>query len=79
VAEIERLRANHTGKKDAFACVSHSDVIKLIVAHYLGLPLDLFQRLHIAPASITTLWVDNKTSRLITLNDMRATQASKSE
>jgi probable phosphoglycerate mutase len=79
VAELERLRANHTGKKDAFACVSHSDVIKLIVAHYVGLPLDLFQRLHISPASVTALWVDHHASRLIYLNDMRATQATESE
>lgn len=78
VAEVEKLRSNHTGKKDAIACVSHSDVIKLIVAHYLGLPLDLFQRLHIAPASITALWVDSSLSRLIYLNDMRATRAAKS-
>jgi probable phosphoglycerate mutase len=79
VAEIEKLRSRHRGKKDAIACVSHSDVIKLIVAHYVGLPLDLFQRLHIAPASITALWVDNRVSRLIYLNDMRATRAPKSE
>jgi probable phosphomutase (TIGR03848 family) len=78
VAEVEKLRSNHRGKKDAFACVSHSDVIKLIVAHYLGLPLDLFQRLHISPASITALWIDDSVSRLIYLNDMRATQAAKS-
>lgn len=78
VAEVERLRANHLGQKDAFACVSHSDVIKLIVAHYLGLPLDLFQRLHVAPASITALWVDDHGSRLLFLNDMRATRTAKS-
>jgi probable phosphomutase (TIGR03848 family) len=79
VAEIESLRSRHRGKKDAIACVSHSDVIKLIVAHYLGLPLDLFQRLHIAPASITALWVDDSHSRLLYLNDMRASRAAKSE
>lgn len=79
VAEMERLRSNHTGKKDSFACFSHSDVIKLIVAHYLGLPLDLFQRLHIAPASVTALWVDDQNSRLLYLNDMRATRAHPSE
>lgn len=79
VAGIEKLRSQHRGKKDAIACVSHSDVIKLIVAHYLGLPLDLFQRLHVAPASITALWVDSQVSRLIYLNDMSATQVTESE
>ena len=79
VAEIEKFRSKHRGKKDAIAFVSHSDVIKLIVAHYLGLPLDLFQRLHIAPASITAFWIDDQRSRLIYLNDMRASRAAKSE
>lgn len=79
IAEMERLRSNHTGMKDSFACVSHSDVIKLIVAHYLGLPLDLFQRLHIAPASVSALWVDGQTSRLLYLNDMRATRTTQTE
>jgi probable phosphoglycerate mutase len=78
VAEVEKIRTRHRGKKDAIACVSHSDVIKLIVSHYVGLPLDLFQRLHIAPASITALWVDDQVSRLIYLNDMRATRVIQS-
>jgi len=36
---------------------SHSDPIKLAVAYYLGMPLDLFQRLHIQTASVTVLRV----------------------
>lgn len=37
------------------AVVSHSDVIKLIVSHYLGQPLDLFQRINISTASVTVI------------------------
>jgi len=65
--EIETLRAQHD-PKDLFVCVSHSDPIKLLVAYYLGLPLDLFQRLHVAPASITVLGIGEGGSRLLTLN-----------
>lgn len=79
VAEIDKFRSMHRGKKDAIAFISHSDVIKLIVAHYLGLPMDFFQRLHIAPASVTAFWIDDQRSSLIYLNDMRATRAAKSE
>ncbi len=39
----------------AAVAVSHSDVIKLVLAYYLGQPLDLFQRLRIAPTSISDL------------------------
>lgn len=65
--EIETLRAKHR-EKDVIICVSHSDPIKLAVAYYLGLPLDLFQRLIIAPASITTLLLNDSGIRLLNLN-----------
>ncbi len=53
--ELERLRRRHPAPESLVVCVSHSDLIKLAAAYYLGLPLDLFQRLHVAPASITAL------------------------
>ena len=67
VGEIEALRAQHE-EKDIFVCVSHGDPIKLAVAYYLGLPLDHFQRLYTAPASITALHVGEMGSHLLTLN-----------
>lgn len=73
VSEMESLRSIHKSAKASFACVTHADVIKLIVAHYLGLPLDLFQRLVVMPASISILQID-QVPRLVALNDMRATQ-----
>jgi len=72
VAEIESLRAIHKSPKAAFMCVSHADVIKLIIAHYIGLPLDLFQRIVVMPASISIVQID-RIPRLVGLNDMRAT------
>jgi probable phosphoglycerate mutase len=65
--QIEDLLAEHK-PKDLFVCVSHSDAIKLAVAHYIGLPIDLFQRLTISPASITTLHFGENDARLINLN-----------
>ncbi len=72
VSEIEHLRSLHTGRKAAFACVSHADPIKLAIAHYLGLSLDLFQRLVVAPASISSLQLTDHGARLLTMNDTRA-------
>jgi probable phosphoglycerate mutase len=66
VGELESLRAAHKG---AIACVSHADPIKLAIAHYLGLPLDQFQRLTIEPASVSLLDVEHHSARLIRLND----------
>ena len=73
VSEMESLRTNHKSPKASFACVTHADVIKLIIAHYLGLPLDLFQRIVVMPASISILHID-QVPRLVRLNDMQATQ-----
>lgn len=75
VADLDELRTMHSGKKDAIVCVSHADMIKLAIAHYLGLPLDLFQRILIAPASISTLIVRDGSVRLANLNDTRASKA----
>ncbi len=53
VEATESLADEHVG--ETIVCVSHADVIKLIVAHHLGMPLDTFQRVVISPASITVL------------------------
>jgi probable phosphoglycerate mutase len=59
VAEIERIAAAHE-EKDLVACFSHGDIIRLAVAHFLGMPLDVFQRLAASPASISVLHIDKK-------------------
>lgn len=65
--EIEAICAEHD-PQDLIACVGHSDPIKLAVAYYLGLPLDMFQRLTVAPGSITALFIGDSSSQLLTLN-----------
>jgi probable phosphomutase (TIGR03848 family) len=67
VAELKYLHSNYEAK-DIILCVSHADPIKLAVAYFIGLPLDLFQRLQVAPASINALFIDHGVSRLLTLN-----------
>jgi probable phosphomutase (TIGR03848 family) len=53
VDALEALVARH--KTTVIAAVTHADVIKAVVAFYLGEPLDLFQRLVVSPASVTML------------------------
>jgi probable phosphomutase (TIGR03848 family) len=64
---IEILSSKHK-PEDLIICVSHSDIIKLAVAYYLGLPLDLFQRLVVAPASISTLHIAENWARVVNIN-----------
>ena len=67
VAALEAICAGHR-PSDMVACVLHSDPIKLAVAHYVGLPLDNFQRLTCDPASVTMLVVSPGSARLVWLN-----------
>ncbi len=67
VNEIEELVELHP-PEDMIVCVSHSDPIKLIVAYYLGLPLDMYQRLSVSPASITALMIGEFGGHLLSLN-----------
>jgi len=53
VAAAEELSAAHGSK--TIVLVTHGDVIKAMLAHYLGMHLDLFQRIHVAPASISAV------------------------
>lgn len=53
VASIERLRAEHP--KQNVAVVSHGDWIRLSVAHYLGVHVDLYRRINVDPASVSAI------------------------
>jgi probable phosphoglycerate mutase len=71
VQDVETLTQEH-GPKDLIACFSHSDLIKLVVSYYLGQPVDLFQRIMIAPASISTLHLGNMGAQIINVNHSAA-------
>lgn len=54
VDAVEALAAEHKAK-DTIVVVSHADLIRMLIAHFSGTPLDLFQRLMVSPASVTTI------------------------
>lgn len=68
VNEIERLAAEHP--REMVVVVSHADVIKMIMAHYLGTHLDNFQRIVISPASISSLQLGYGRPYVATVNDV---------
>jgi probable phosphomutase (TIGR03848 family) len=67
VATLDALRAQHP--KGVIAVVSHADIIKLAVAYYIGMHIDLFQRLEISPCSATALLFTRMGPRLLAYND----------
>ena len=67
VGAIEALATDHPG--ETVVVVSHADPIKAAVAHFTGLPLDLFQRIAVAPASVTVLELGQFGATLVKSND----------
>lgn len=68
VQGIEDIRARHT--KGVVAVFSHADMIKAILAHYLGLHLDLFQRLTVDPVSVSAVAFFGAFPRVLRVNDL---------
>lgn len=66
VTEVEKLAAQHP--KQAICCVSHADVIRLVVAHFMGIHIDLFQRIVVGPASVSVVGLDEDGPRILSLN-----------
>lgn len=68
IQALEDLSRQHPD--DLIVVVSHADLIKLVLAHYLGVHIDLFQRLMIAPASASVIALAaNGGVRVLRMND----------
>jgi len=67
VATLDEIRSAHP--QGIVAAVAHADVIKAATAFYVGVPLDLFQRLIISPASVTVVGFGHFGPQLLRMND----------
>lgn len=66
VDEMEHLRLAHPNQ--TVAVISHGDAIRGAVAHVAGIPLDLFHRLEIGPASISVVRFADWGPQILTVN-----------
>ena len=67
VKEIDLIRLAHK-PREMIAVVFHCDPIKLVLAHYIGLPLDGFQKFVVAPGSVSILMLGKTGGLLAALN-----------
>jgi probable phosphoglycerate mutase len=72
VMTLDSLRARHP--KGVIAVVSHADIIKLAIAYYIGMHIDLFQRLEIGTCSVTALGFTKMGPRLMAFNEVGSLQ-----
>lgn len=66
VRGLEKLRARH--QDQTVAIVSHGDVIKAAIMHYLAIPLDFLLRFEISPASVSIVQVHNTGPHVVAVN-----------
>lgn len=66
VAELEQALRDHP--QGNTVVVTHADPIRVAVAHFVGLPLDLVHRFWVSPASLTVLRFDEWGPRLTHLS-----------
>ncbi len=52
------------------ALVFHADLIKMALAHYLGMHLDVFQRIVISPASLSIVRLGHSRPFIVGMNDI---------
>lgn len=64
-----KVEAEH-GSYAVWVAVSHGDVIKAILAHSLGMPLDAFQRIVVAPASMSVVHLTAKRPMVLQQNHL---------
>ncbi|MFN8418446.1 MAG: histidine phosphatase family protein [Anaerolineae bacterium] len=62
VDALEMLAQRHP--RSRVAVVFHADIIKLVLAYYLGVPIDLFQRINVSPASLSIISIGYGVSAL---------------
>ncbi|MDQ6747637.1 MAG: histidine phosphatase family protein [Candidatus Dormibacteraeota bacterium] len=67
VDTLEEIGDRHP--HDIVAAYSHSDMIRLAVAHFVGMHLDLYQRTEVAPGSVTALQLGGARPTLLRLSD----------
>jgi len=65
---LERIIKSHNKPQDIIVVVFHADPIKLAVAHFIGMPLDNFQRLGCDTGSLTAIHANDVGANLVKLN-----------
>ena len=67
VSALDALAEQHPNR--SVAVFTHADVIRVVLAHYAGVHLDLYQRLTVSPVSVTALWLGQGGPRILKVND----------
>jgi broad specificity phosphatase PhoE len=68
LSEVDRVAAAYSEPNTLVALVSHGDVLRLLLLHYLGVPIDLIHRLEISTASVSAVAIGGHEPRVLLVN-----------
>jgi broad specificity phosphatase PhoE len=68
LAHLETLRARLPEGRAAI--ISHGDVVRPILLHHLGMPLDSIHRIEVDPGSLSTLVVGDWGAKILSVNEV---------
>ncbi|EEF58740.1 histidine phosphatase family protein [Pedosphaera parvula] len=66
VGAVQLLHAEYPN--GTIALFGHGDPIRSVLAYYLGVPLDLFQRIELSPAAVSILTLDDTAPKILCMN-----------
>jgi probable phosphoglycerate mutase len=70
---VDHIEHVHARAPEArIAMVSHGDVIRAALLHYLQRPIDAYHSFEIDPGSVTTLVIDDDGPKVVALNEAAA-------
>lgn len=67
-SRVDQLLADLAVEKGSLLLVTHGDIIKMILASTLSLPIDRFQSFVAEPASISTIRIDKGSQTVLQTN-----------
>jgi probable phosphomutase (TIGR03848 family) len=66
-AAVDAIARRH--RRGRVALATHGDIVRILMAHYGGAPLDAFQRTIIDTASVSVVLLERSGSRVLLVND----------
>ena len=67
VGEVERIGRRH--RRGRVVVATHGDIVRILLAHFAGVPLDRFQRTVVDTASVSVVQLDRGQTHVLLVND----------
>ena len=67
---LQEIESHFDEANDVVAFFAHADIVRLVMAHYLNMRIDDYQRLVIHPASVSIVQITEENTRVLAVNQV---------